>query len=338
LSDQQSKNVPDDQIKDGAADNEDGEDEEELSRGKSLCMLGVIVAGLAMMSLPLSYMFLIFDMASHFALHFMVFGGACLAGFFMPKWNLRTAIVLTIVGVVGIGYMAKRAPYAKASITVPAKTKALKLMTFNSWLSNQNWQGVVDEIKEKDPDIITILEISHEKSPLMDALAKKYPYRVDCREVNFCHAALLSKFPFVEKKIQTRWNGPPFIQVKYGKELGGLSVFAVHTIRPPYYNAHWRQIVALSKRVDMVKGLKIVMGDFNSTPFSRTLNKFGSYTKLKRITAKPTWPAHLVGLPQVAIDHIFVSPKIKVLKKHFLGNSVGSDHFPVNAVVGVPVN
>ena len=102
----------------------------------------------------------------------------------------------------------------------------------------------------------------------------------------FAMQLCLSKFAIADKKVQTRWNGPPYIQITFGKELGGLKLFAVHTIRPPYYNAHWRQIVALSKRVDKVKGLKVVMGDFNSTPFSRTLNKFGSYTKLKRITAK----------------------------------------------------
>ena len=333
MTDQQPNNVPEDQVKDGT---EKDDDEEELSRGKSLCMLGVIVAGLAMMSLPLSGVFLIFDMASHFALHYMILGGACLAGFFMPKWNFRTAIVLTIAGMVGVGIMAKRAPQANASYTVPAKTKAVKLMTFNSWIGNDNWQAVVDEIKDKDPDIVTILEISTEKIKLVGALAAKYPYRVDCREIHYCHAAILSKIPFVDQKVQTRWNGPPYIRVTYGKELAGLNLFAVHTIRPPHYQAHWRQIVALSKRVDMVNGLKIVMGDFNSTPFSRTLNKFGDYTKLKRITAKPSWPSY-VGLPQLAIDHIFISPEIKVLKKSYLGNNVGSDHYPVNTVVAIPV-
>ena len=340
MSDQQPTKKTDDQVEDDQVvkNTEDGDEEDDLTTGQSLCMLGVIVCGRAMMSLPLSSLYLAFDMATHFALHFMIAGGACLAGFFMPKWNLRTAIVLTIAGVIGIGYVAKQAPYATAKISTPANTKALKLMTYNSWLTNHNWQGIVEEIKAKDPDIVTILEISHEKTKLMDALAKTYPYRVDCREVHYCHAAVLSKFPFAQQKIQTRWNGPPYIHVTYGKELSGLNVFAVHTIRPPYYNAHWRQIVALSKRVEAVKGLRVVMGDFNSTPFSRTLNKFGDYTNLKRITAKPTWPAHVGNLPQVAIDHIFISPEIKVLKKHFLGNSVGSDHFPVNAVVSVPIN
>ena len=139
MSDQQPPIEPDD-------------DDEELSRGKSLCMLGVVVAGLSMMSLPLSGLYLIFDMASHFAMHFMIAGGAFLAGFFMPKWNLRTAIVLTIIGVVGIGFVAKRAPpLNSASVTAPQGTKALKLMTFNTWLSNKNWQGIVDEITRQRP-------------------------------------------------------------------------------------------------------------------------------------------------------------------------------------------
>ena len=128
------------------------------------------------------------------------------------------------------------------------------------------------------------------------------------------------------------------MQVKFGRELGNLTLVAVHTIRPPHYRAHFKQIGALASAINAVKGKKVVMGDFNSTPFSRTLNTFTKRTRLKRLTDTPTWPAQFGGLPQVAIDHIFVSPVLKTLSPHRLGNNSGSDHFPVSVVVAVPLN
>ena len=48
----------------------------------------------------------------------------------------------------------------------------------------------------------------------------------------------------------------------------------------------------------------------------------------------PTWPAHPVVFPQVAIDHILVSPHL-VTTRSGVGAAVGSDHLPVVAEIGL---
>ncbi len=316
---------------------DDQDEDDDYSNGKALCALGVVACGLLMFTLPLSKVVLAVDMLTHFSLHYMIAGGALLAGFFLPRWNLRVAVILIVAGVIMIGYNAthKSVPVEQAAT---AGQKRLKLMTFNTWLRNHNWQGIVREIIDKKPDVVTLMEFGDDKAPLLKALKKQYPYQLSCLEIHYCHMAILSKFPFINSKVRTRWRGPPYIRIAFGKALGNLNLFAVHTIRPPHYNAHMKQISYLSAAVNQRRGLKIVMGDFNSTPFSRTLNTFAKRTRLKRLTDTPSWPAHIGGLPQVAIDHIFVSPKIRILSPHRLGNSRGSDHFPVNAIVAVPTS
>jgi len=310
--------------------------EKDYNTGKLLCTLGVIACGLLMFTLPLSKVILAADMFTHFSLHYMVAGGACLAGFFMPRWHWQTAVALTLAGMVMIGYTATHKSQATEQVAAAGEQR-LKLMTFNTWLQNKNWRAVVNEIISKDPDVVTLLEFGQEKAPLLAALKGRYPYQVNCQKIRSCHMAVLSRYPFVDSKVRTRWRGPPYVRVRFGKKLANLNLFAIHTIRPPHFRAHLRQINAFSAAVNDKKGLKIVMGDFNSTPFSRTLNAFANKTKLKRITSTPSWPALFVNLPQIAIDHIFVSPKIKVLSPHRLGNASGSDHFPVNAIVSIPV-
>jgi endonuclease/exonuclease/phosphatase family metal-dependent hydrolase len=49
-----------------------------------------------------------------------------------------------------------------------------------------------------------------------------------------------------------------------------------------------------------------------------------------------TWPAHL-GLPQIAIDHILLSPTLRIAGPARIGAPAGSDHYPVSAEIAVPV-
>ncbi len=311
------------------------QDEDDFSTGKALCALGVVIFALLMFTIPLSKVFLAVDMATHFAAHYMVVGGALLIGFFMPKWNIQIAAILAFLGVFLIGYLAvnKPVPVEKPAI---ANTKRVKLMTFNTLLRNKNWQAIVKEIKRADPDIVTMMEFGQEKAGMLKALKKEYPYQLSCFNQTSCNLTIFSKFRFSDSIIRVRWHGPPYARVTFGKELGNLNLYAVHTIRPPHYRAHYKQIGALSRAINEQDGLKIVMGDFNSTPFSRTLNTFSRRTKLKRLTDTPTWPTAFLKLPQIAIDHIFVSPEIEMLSPPRLGKNAGSDHFPVNTIVAIP--
>ena len=49
-----------------------------------------------------------------------------------------------------------------------------------------------------------------------------------------------------------------------------------------------------------------------------------------------TWPAQ-AGLPQIAIDHIFISPGLKLIEAAQIGEPGGSDHYPVSARIAVPL-
>jgi len=79
------------------------------------------------------------------------------------------------------------------------------------------------------------------------------------------------------------------------------------------------------------------MGDFNATPFSRILGVLQDSANLMRLTNLPTWPSQ-AGLPQIAIDHIFVSPGIRQLEAGQIGEPAGSDHYPVTVRIAVPAS
>jgi endonuclease/exonuclease/phosphatase (EEP) superfamily protein YafD len=126
------------------------------------------------------------------------------------------------------------------------------------------------------------------------------------------------------------------VQVTYGPELGLLTVVGAHTMRPPFAMRQHEQMMALGDELAAAGGAQIVAGDFNATPRSLMLRTLLERGDLKLASGLATWPATF-GLPQIAIDHIMVSPALRILAPARIGASAGSDHYPVIADIAVPV-
>ena len=90
----------------------------------------------------------------------------------------------------------------------------------------------------------------------------------------------------------------------------------------------------MARIVKLARSPVIVMGDFNASPFSLMLRTFQRDTGLKRLTWLPSWPAHPLPLPQIAIDHVFVSKDWRLEAGPWTGRAAGSDHMPVILELG----
>ncbi|HUE45670.1 MAG TPA: endonuclease/exonuclease/phosphatase family protein, partial [Aestuariivirgaceae bacterium] len=123
----------------------------------------------------------------------------------------------------------------------------------------------------------------------------------------------------------------------YGPELGGLTVVGAHTMRPPFAGRQLEQMMALGDELSAAGGAQIVAGDFNATPGSLMLQTLVSRAGLRLASGLATWPANF-GLPQIAIDHIMVSPTLRILTPAQIGASAGSDHYPVIADIAIPLS
>ncbi len=304
------------------------------SRARCLAMLAAAITGLVLGRM--AGLWIAFDIFNHFIWHLAILAVAAFIGCLLPRWRTRTALGLALAGFLGISALALTAGRDSGPVRQPeAGERSLRIMSFNTWLRNDDWQAVAAEVTRQDPDVAILVEFGAEKAPLLDALAKAYPYRVDCLHISYCHMALISKFPFSKSEAHTRWRGPPFIRVQLGPEFGGLTVFGVHTIRPPYFRSQLKQMVAMAEVIAKTRGARLAAGDFNATPASFMLATFAADSGLKRLTWLPSWPARFGPFPQIAIDHLFVSPEIRALTRPVIGEHAGSDHYPVITTVAV---
>jgi endonuclease/exonuclease/phosphatase (EEP) superfamily protein YafD len=76
----------------------------------------------------------------------------------------------------------------------------------------------------------------------------------------------------------------------------------------------------------------VVIGDFNSTPWSGRFREFLHQTDLRNsqrgFGLQPTWHASLPSPLMIAIDHCLHSKSIATVKRA-TGSNIGSDHLPL---------
>jgi endonuclease/exonuclease/phosphatase (EEP) superfamily protein YafD len=304
--------------------------------GRAGCMLG-LAAGLCGLLLGrMSYLWIAFDIFAQFTVQFMLLTLAFLTGLILPRAKVAFALVMFVglLAAYGAWPLLGQDNLLSARAGAPA-AGSLKVLSFNTWLANSSPQGIAAEVGRIDADVVTLVELDPNNKQLLAALKTRYPYSADCSGGEHCAFAILSKHPIESASKQMIWEGPPYMHAVLGGEFAGLNVFAVHTTRFPHSRAQFRQMKALSGLLQRTAGPKLVMGDFNATPYSRMTGLLESEVGLNRFTSLPSWPA-FAGIPQLAIDHVFASEGIAEVEAPRLGDASGSDHFPVYMRLAVP--
>lgn len=304
--------------------------------GRAGCLLGIAAGAFGLLLARMSHLWVAFDVFAQFTVQFALLAAAFTVGFFLPRAKVALSLALFVALLAAYGgwplMMQDNLLSARAN---PATAGSLKVLTFNTWLGNSSPDDVEAEIRRVDADVVALVEFSPRKQHLLSSLRSLYPHQAKCEGANHCAFAILSKYPLVSSSMQMLWEGPPYMHAVLGGELAGLNVFAVHTTRFPHSRAQFRQMKALSALLQQTPGPKLVMGDFNATPYSRMTGLLEQEADLTRFTSLPSWPA-FIGIPQVAIDHVFASQGITAIEPPQLGHPAGSDHFPIHMRLSVP--
>jgi endonuclease/exonuclease/phosphatase (EEP) superfamily protein YafD len=278
-----------------------------------------------------------FDVFSQFGLQFLAICLAFICAVFFSRFKTLVGIVFTIA----LLALYSAWPHMVSSelqdriFKIATGEQQLRIAHFNTYKNNLDYEAIAAEILRLDADVVGLLEMSNaKKNAILPKLLEKYPYQSDCLQKQHCDQAIVSKIPFGITAAQSLWDGPPYVMIKLGSNFSEVSIYSVHTTRFPHSRAQLKQINGLIKLLGNDPGQKIVMGDFNATVFSRVLSTLEKGAALQRITDLPTWPA-TYQMPQLAIDHIFISEGFRVVGNQQIGMSVGSDHYPIIATVAL---
>lgn len=230
------------------------------------------------------------------------------------------------------------APVQSASNLVKYKAEGdqLRVMFYNYWIANEKYSEVADQINRIDPDIVIMAEMTGESYEQVDSLLPQYIYSSHyADEYKFLDFATFSK-EAVSAEIDFHGSrGVPSIVLE--SDLGGFPVklVGVHTSAPLegiYLKSRDTHMQELAEYVNSIMLPVIVVGDFNATPFTPSFRQFvrdsGLYEARLGRGLDVSWPSFLPHLMRIPIDHALVSRGVQI-NDFWLGESTGSDHYPV---------
>ncbi len=270
-------------------------------------------------------------------------GFAASAFVFVPEW---------------VASLAPRQPLSDVA--------TVKVMTHNVFGLNYDMQRVDAVIRAEDPDVIALQEFFPEQAGLGDLLKDRYPYAIRCQGGKRANLGLYSRLPFTTQMQAGECpddaqgtQRTAHIIAHFALDNGmAFSLMTTHMDWPLPVERQQAEFAAAAEAVKAIEGPLVVVGDFNSTPWSYALRGFEAATGLAREThnlitypelftvpdrverVMPFLPlepktcegrdcraALLRTVPFLPLDHVF--QRGLVVSELHRGAQTGSDHLPV---------
>ena len=190
-------------------------------------------------------------------------------------------------------------------------------------------------LSEQAPDLLFLQEFTElaQQALSSEALRVVYPFRVEAPQADPFGLAILSRQPLSDIQIVEPGDVQQTLRLRASLQLAErrVALVALHPM-PPLSSAFARardQVLAEeSTRLAQSEDAALMAGDFNATPWSRTL--FAIDPRLQRASGlTPTWPNAFGGLSLLPLDHVFASSAHWRRIDAGLGPDLGSDHRPV---------
>lgn len=310
---------------------------------KSLTALGLLHALAALTALTsvvslLDVDLLWFELLSHFRLQYLLSSLLCLVALIGLR-SYKSGLAMVLVVALNAVYVV---PWFFAQQVDQSATGAdLTVMHANVNTGNTAYEQLLKQVGKEQPDILVVQEVNQ---AWLNALAQvqvvlPYHYSVP-RDDNF-GIALFSRFPLLDvRELYLGNSGVPSLQATLALSDRRISLVTTHPLPPinsGYFRSRNSQLTALAGLAAGISEPLIVMGDLNVTMWSANYTpleldhldrKTGLVNGRRGFGILPTWPAALLPLFRIPIDHCLVSPHF-VVEEMRVGKKFGSDHLPL---------
>ncbi|MFB2837964.1 endonuclease/exonuclease/phosphatase family protein [Aerosakkonemataceae cyanobacterium BLCC-F167] len=245
---------------------------------------------------------------------------------------------LLIAGLNAVDVIPWYLPHSQQIIEAPGKS--MRVLSFNLNVQNNQDNKIVNLIQSNRPDLALLAEVDESTFKILKTrLEDTLPYTFKSSGGGL---AVFSRFPFADiraDRLNSQGNHNIIANIEVNKQL--IQVIGIHPLVPlTRSNFHRRnhQLAALSKYIQKQKQPLILMGDFNTTPWSPYYRELINETKLYNTRLGfgilPSWPrtathvrlpSWLIPLVNIPIDHCLVSQQFRV-RQIYTGKNANSDH------------
>jgi endonuclease/exonuclease/phosphatase (EEP) superfamily protein YafD len=302
------------------------------------------------------------SLTTHFRVQYLIIQSIALVLTGLRLWNkhrnyqpigrmakLNVLVLALFVGINGWAILPYYLPAPNANQPSQGHVRLMHCNLFG--LLNQHTDYVIDAIKDNQPDILDLVEYTSTWQEKLErsGILKAYPYHL---LAGHGHIGLYSKIPLRNTRLV--FTSPSRKVSNHANllatfNLGGspVTLLVAHPASPvrPSHLEWLKQSFGVweQERPNLGENL-VIVGDLNTSPWSVEFNQLIKRTGLRDsqlgFGLQPSWPMW-IPLPDdrrmptwvarsltIPIDHVLVSPRIKVLARR-TGPFDGSDHLPV---------
>lgn len=250
----------------------------------------------------------------------------------MWKTLLLSTVIISI-------HLAQILPYYQAPTATNAQGPSIKVFSSNFLFENNDFTTIKKVIAEEKPDVILIVEADYAWRKEKSMFEADYPYITITEQTGPFGMVMASKYPVEYEYFTLASYGAIDATIKINET--SMRILGVHTLPPSRKDLSEKQVQQFAELIAKIKSKQlptVVMGDFNSTPWSPRFIKLLNQTGLKDSAIGygviNTWNVNIPFL-KIPIDHILTSPEIETLDFH-RGADVSADHYPVVASLRLP--
>jgi len=223
-------------------------------------------------------------------------------------------------------------PRAEDGSAVPG---SIRVASANLNLASRDFQALERWLLgDQAPDLLFLQEFTDlaRQALASDALLAAYPYRLEAPQTDPFGLAILSRHPLSDTRILAPAEPQQTLRLHASLHLAErrVALVALHPMPPlsrAFARARDQALAEESRRLAQGGDAALMAGDFNATPWSRSL--FGIDPHLQRASSlAPTWPNAFGWLSVLPLDHLFASGHWRRVDAG-LGPDLGSDHRPV---------
>ncbi len=313
------------------------------------------VTALPVLFAQLAGAFWFFELFSHFRPHYAL--GYILLTMLLLIWrSLHTASIphdpvpISAFVLLGLSLSQILVIFQSVSLSEPQMniqedsvehSRLMRLINLNVLSENPQREIVLKYLVNRDPDFITLQEVTPDWLPLLEQLDQIYPYSSiqvsDLRR----GIAVFAKIPPRDWREEDVNAEAPAFTGTWELETGHRMTLATAHPRAPVTpgKAFQRnQVIQAFPRLALNWGdeARVISGDMNLTRWSPLFRQLLKDAGVRNSTgcALPTatWRPRFAGLPlpflKLPIDHVLVSPPVLIARRE-IGPYVGSDHLPL---------
>ncbi len=220
-------------------------------------------------------------------------------------------------------------------------SNSISISSINLLSSNGEFEKVSAYIDSKNADILVLQEFTELWRLMLEPQISNYPHLYEIPRTDNFGIAIYSKYPFHDVDVVYYDKvGAPSIECSLVLSNQKIHLVATHPVPPinqEQFDSRNNQLKQIAQKVSGFNGETIVIGDLNTSSFSKHFKQFRHYSNLRDsrdgFGLQASWPTWF-RMMKTTLDHCLISEGLTVNNRE-TGPFIGSDHLPVYVELGL---